>query len=432
VIAGRAKWTAAFFVVAIAAALAGGAAVVRGVSRSGPKIVPTTRVQRGRVQVTVYTVGELRGTRSVQLAVPPMGGQLQIVKLADTGDALKAGDVVVEFDASEQEFNLEQARFDLALAEQDVVKADAQAAVQTAEDEVALLHARYDVRRAELDVQSNELVSAIKAQQNVIVLDEARQRLAQLEADVKIHGETSRASGAGLNEKRVKAQLSVQVAERNIESLRVRAPFDGFVTVRTNFNAFGGIGFPGVMPDFRVGDATFAGQPIADLIDASKIEVAAKLQEQDRANVAPGQQVEVAVDAAPDATLRGTVRTVSGVASRGLFDAGTRQFDIAFDVAGNPGVRPGVTAAIAISGQAFDNVLYVPRTAVFDVAGRPTVYVRGGASFDAHEVRVRAWTDSVAIVENIEASAEVALVDPNATTGTRARTAPPAPQRASR
>jgi HlyD family secretion protein len=382
--------------------------------------------------VTVYTVGELRGTRSVQLAVPPMGGQLQIVKLADTGDALKAGDLVVEFDASEQEFNLEQARFDLALAEQDVVKADAQAAVQTAEDEVALLHARYDVRRAELDVQSNELVSAIKAQQNVIVLDEARQRLAQLEADVKIHRETSRASGAGLNEKRVKAQLSVQVAERNIESLRVRAPFDGFVTVRTNFNAFGGIGFPGVMPDFRVGDATFAGQPIADLIDASKIEVAAKLQEQDRANVAPGQQVEVAVDAAPDATLRGTVRTVSGVASRGLFDAGTRQFDIAFDVAGNPGVRPGVTAAIAISGQAFDNVLYVPRTAVFDVAGRPTVYVRGGESFDAREVRVRAWTDSVAIVENIEPSAEVALVDPNATTGTRARTAPPAPQRASR
>ena len=32
-------------------------------------------------------------------------------------------------------------------------------------------------------------------------------------------------------------------------------------------------------------------------------------------------------------------------------------------------VRPGVSAAIAIAGPAFDNVLYVPRTAVFDVAG---------------------------------------------------------------
>jgi multidrug efflux pump subunit AcrA (membrane-fusion protein) len=274
-------------------------------------------------------------------------------------------------------------------------------------------------------------VSAIKAQQNALALEEAKQRFAQLESDVKTHRETTQASAAGLREKRNKAQLSVQVAERNIESLHVRAPFDGFVTVRTNFMAFGGIYFGGAMPDYRIGDAAFSGQPIADVIDSSTIEVTAKLAEQDRANVSPGQAVEVAVDTLPDATLRGTVRAVSGVASRGLFDAGTRQFDIAFTVTANPAVRPGVSAAIAISGQAYDNVLYIPRTAVFDVSGRPTVYVRSGGGFDAHEVRVRAWTDSVAIVENIEPSAEVALVDPNTQSGGRPKP-PPAPQRAAR
>jgi len=412
--------------------LVAGIAVVRGVSPALPRTVPTAHVKRGRVQVTVYTVGDLRASRSAQVAAPPMGGQLQIVHLADTGDAVKAGEAVVEFDTAEQEFNLEQARFDLQLAEQDIVKADAQAAVLTADDEVALLHARYDVRRAELDLQSNELVTAIKAQQNVLTLDEARQRLAQLESDVKTHGETNHASADGLREKRNKAQLSVQVAERNIESLHVRAPFDGIVTVRTNFQAFGGIYFGGAMPDYRVGDAAFAGQPIAEVIDSSRVEVTAKLPEQDRANVSAGQSVDVAVDTVPDARLRGTVRSVSGVASRGLFDAGTRQFDIAFDVIGNPQVRPGVSAAIAISGQAYDNVLYIPRTAVFDVSGRPTVYVRSGGGFDAHEVQVRAWTDSVAVVENIEPSAEVALVDPNTPSGARPRPQPAAPQRASR
>src|SRR5581483_11039173 len=95
-------------VVAVAAAMM----LLRGVSAT-PKTVPTTHVQRGRVQVTVYTVGDLRASRSMQLAVPPMGGQLQIVRLAETGDAVKANDVVVEFDASDQEFALEQARFDL-------------------------------------------------------------------------------------------------------------------------------------------------------------------------------------------------------------------------------------------------------------------------------------------------------------------------------
>jgi len=417
--------------IALVLLLIAGVAVLRGISPSLPKAVPTAHVQHGRVQVTVYTVGDLRASRATQLTVPPMGGQLQIVHMADTGDSVKAGDAVIEFDSAEQEFNLEQARYDLQLAEQDVVKADAQAAVQAAEDEVALLHARYDVRRAELDVQSNELVGAIKAEQNQLALEEAKQRLAQLEADVKTHLETTRASAAGFGEKRNKARLSVQVAERNIESLHVRAPFDGFVTLRTNFMAFGGIGFPGMMPDYRVGDAAFAGQVIADVVDASQVEVTAKLSEQDRANVAPGQPVEVAVDALPDATLRGTVRTVSGVASRGIFDAGTRQFDVAFTVAGNPAVRPGVSAAISISGQAYDNVLYVPRTAVFDVSGKPTVYVRAGSGFDAHEIRVKAWTDAVAVVENIEASAEVALVNPNAPSGARSKT-PPAPQRAAR
>jgi hypothetical protein len=131
--------------------------------------------------------------------------------------------------------------------------------------------------------------------------------------------------------------------------------------------------------------------------------------------------------------MAGAVRAVSGVASRGIFDAGTRQFDITFDVAGKGGVRPGVSAAIAIAGQAYDNVLYIPRTAVFEVAGKPTVFVRSAAGFDAREVHVKAWTDSVAIVENVDPSAEVALVNPNAPSGSRAKaSAPPAPPSASR
>jgi multidrug efflux pump subunit AcrA (membrane-fusion protein) len=418
--------------VAVAAIAGVALAIAAGVSAADPRTIPTARVQRGRVDVTVFTNGELRASRRTQLIVPPTGGQLQIVTLADPGAAVKNGDVVVEFDPAEQEFSLEQARFDLRLAEQEMVKADAEAAVQVAADEVALLQARYDVRRAELETQANELVSEITAKQNVLLLEEARQRLAQVESDVVAHRTTGLASAAGLREKRTKARLAVQVAERNIASLTVRAPFDGYVTIRTNFMAFGGIGFPG-MPEYRVGDSTLAGQTIADVFDTSQVEVTAKLSERDRANVAAGQAVEVAVDAAPAAKLRGTVRAVSGVASRSIFDTGTRQFDIAFNVGGQVLARPGVTAAISIAGPTYPDVLYVPRTAVFDAAGKPTLYVRTADGFDAREVRVRAWTDSLAVIENVDQSAEVALVDPTAASGVRQRLqAPGAPQRAGR
>jgi hypothetical protein len=168
------------------------------------------------------------------------------------------------------------------------------------------------------------------------------------------------------------------------------------------------------MPEYRVGDSSFPGQPIADLIDTSRVEVMAKLPERDRANVENGQAVSVVVDGIPKATLEGSVRSVSSVASRRMFESGgTRQFDIAFEILKAPErVWPGTSAAIVINGATFENALSVPRAAVFDVRGTPTVYVRTPTGFDARAVKVRAWTDAVAVVEDLDPSALVALVDP--------------------
>ena len=60
---------------------------------------------------------------------------------------MKKDDVVIEFDPSEQEFNLEQAKSDLAQGEQEITKAKADAAVQTSQDQVDLLKAKFDVRQ---------------------------------------------------------------------------------------------------------------------------------------------------------------------------------------------------------------------------------------------------------------------------------------------
>ena len=380
----------------------------------GPAI-PVASVQRGTVAVTVRAVGDIRASRAVQVFAPPAGGSLTIVSLAATGAALKAGDPVVEFDSADQVFALDQANSDLALAEQEIVKAEAQAAVQAADDEVALLKARYDVRRAELDASGNDLVGAIIAKQNLLLLEEAKQKLSQLEREIASKRQTSRASTQVLREKANKARVAVTVAERNIQNLKVVAPFDGYVTVRQNMMAMGGVIFSGaVMPDFRVGDSSFPGTAIADLVDTARVEVTAKLSERDRANVDKGQAASVVVDGLPTDALEGKVRAVSSVASRRVFEGGgTRQFDIAFDILKAPArVWPGTSAAITINGATFENALSIPRSAVFDVSGTPTVYVRGADGFDARPVKVRAWTDTLAVIEDIPESSLVALVDP--------------------
>ena len=218
--------------IAVALVLSGAAAAGWTSLAPAARVVPTAAVQRGRVETRVYAMGDLRAARTVQMAVPPMGGQLTIVALAESGTAVKAGDVIVEFDPADQEFALEQANYDLRLAEQEIVKAEAQAAVSIADDEVALLEARFAVRRAELDASANELVGAIAAKSNLLLLDEARSRLASLDQEVKTRRQTTAASTSVLREKRNKVQVALAVAQRNIDNLSIRAPFDGFVSVR--------------------------------------------------------------------------------------------------------------------------------------------------------------------------------------------------------
>jgi hypothetical protein len=112
--------------------------------------IPTAPLQRGRVETQIFAIGDLRAARTLQIGVPPMGGLLTIVALAESGTwpsrrATRSWSSIRPIRSC-----VEQANFDLKLAEQEMVKAQAEAAAQTADDDVALLEARFAVRRAEL------------------------------------------------------------------------------------------------------------------------------------------------------------------------------------------------------------------------------------------------------------------------------------------
>ena len=132
------------------------AAPMQGVQTDG-NVIPTARVAQGDVPVVVHATGELRPLKAQALVAPAVGGPMQILSIAATGTPVKEGDVIVEFDQSEQQERLETARSELAQAEQEIAKMRADAVVQGAQDDVTLLTARFDVRRGELDVQGSEL-----------------------------------------------------------------------------------------------------------------------------------------------------------------------------------------------------------------------------------------------------------------------------------
>ena len=384
--------------------------------------IPTARVVKGNLELNVHATGELRAGRTVSLITPPVGGMLRIVSMVPTGIAVKAGDAVMEFDPADQRYALEQARTDLAEAEQEIVKMKADREVQLAQDEVDLLTARFDVRRAELDAQGHEFISPIDAQKNQLTLEEARRRLAQLEIDVTSRKVTSAASLQVVEEKRNKAMMAMQRAQQTIDSLVLKASLDGVVSVKENRDASGGMFFFGmVLPEYREGDSVWPGRPVVDIIESGRMELRAKIDESDRDNLVEGQSAEVSVDALPGQTFTAKVGTLAGLASRGSFFAPTasvsRLFDVTFQFEGlDPRLKAGSSARVFIKGRTLDDALHVPRQAVFEKNGRNHVFVRAGSDFEQREVKIVQRTESRVALDGLPEGTEIALVDPTAAT----------------
>jgi len=398
----------------ILAGLGAGAVVALNKMNRPARDIPTVALKRGNVEMKIHTYGELRAVRSATLVAPAVGGALQIVKLARTGSRVEANDVVIEFDPSDQEHIIEQNRYELRQAEQEIAKGKADAIVQAAQDQVALLKARYEVRRAELEVSRNELVSAIDAKKNLLTLEETKRRLEQLEQDIQSRAASNQASEKVLEEKRNKAQLLMQQAQKSIENMRVTTPISGLVAVKENRDAFGGPSFGIQMPDYREGDQVFPGRQVVQVHAVDEMEISAKVNESDRANFNTGQPIQVLIDAIPGRTFGGRTKTVAGMAARDWSAGDVRRFDATFQLTETDlNIRPGVTAQVTIAGEVVKDALYLPRQALFEKDGKPLVYVRTGAGFVAREVKVKARNESQVVVEGLQEGTLVALVNPD-------------------
>ena len=407
----------------VAVVLCATVGVVAAVRRTSPAAtgdsVPTGLVKRGDLDMKVFVTGELRASHSEMLIAPPIGGgALQLTHLLHTGEAVKKGELVMEFDPSEQHFKLDQNRSELLQAEQEITKAKADAAVVTAQDKVALLKARFDVRRAELDVQKNELVSTIDARKNDLALDQAKRVLAELEQDVKSRSASNRASISLAEEKRNKAKLAMDQAQSNIDKMRLASPMDGLVALEKNQGAMGGFCcFPGMtFPEYHEGDQVEPGRTVGQVIDPNGLDLVAKVGELERNNIKEGQSVDFQLDAFPEAKFHGTVKTVGGSNSHMFWDDDTStKFEVTIALATtDPRMRPGLTAHLYINSDPRKDVLYVPRQALFLKDNKRLIYVRNGNSFDPHEVKIVAQNESRAAIDGISAGTEIALVDPTA------------------
>ena len=211
----------------------GGIRLYRSWTAAKSAEVPTAKVRRGDVTLAITARGELQGGDPQRLAAPMTGGtEMHITQLRKTGEEVKPGDVVVQFDTAEQQFKLQEAQADLAEAAQNLIKARAQREAEQEEDHYALLKAQTDVQLAELDIRKNPLLSAIAAKENDLTLEGARDHLKQTEQNLNNRKRTGEAGIAIQDAARAKAEAQAITARQNIEAMTLRAQRPGYVAVK--------------------------------------------------------------------------------------------------------------------------------------------------------------------------------------------------------
>jgi multidrug efflux pump subunit AcrA (membrane-fusion protein) len=395
----------------IALAAWGGVKLYRVTNPTLEAVTPTTAVKRGDVTFAVYARGEFQGGNSIMMTAPMAGGSdMTIMSMRSPGELVKSGDIVAEFDTTEQAYKLKEAEADMAEAEQKVIQAQAQMQAKEEEDNYLLIKAKSDLKQAELDARKNPVLSAIQAKQNDLAVEGARATLDQLTRDLANRKATSQAGVAIQDAVVAKAKVQIATAQKNIEMMTLRAPRDGYINVQQNTNTnnfYSGM----ILPMLQVGDTVRAGMAVVQLPDMKNWEATVHIAEADRGHLALHQPAVVTAVALPEHPYHGKISDLGGTAGP-MWD---RRFECKISVADpSPELRAGMTANIVITAETLKNVLWIPAQALFESDGRTFIYAKTPeGSFATADVKLVRRSESQVVITGANEKQEVALARPD-------------------
>jgi membrane fusion protein (multidrug efflux system) len=241
-----------------------------------------------------------------QLVSPQVAGRVELVLVDDNQD-VKAGQLLVELDASDYQTKVDQARATLAQAEAQLAEAQAQQTVydaQVQESKASLATAEANATNAANQlgryqrlkavdggaVSDQQLDSATAAAAGTAAqLNAAHSAVAAAEAQLGYSGSMITAGRAGIQS----ADAQLAQADLTLSYTRVIARIDGRVA---NKNVTGGT-------------VVAAGTPLMAVVPQN-VYVTANLKETQLDHIKRGQAVKITVDAYPDLKLTGKVDSV--------------------------------------------------------------------------------------------------------------------------
>ncbi len=375
--------------------------------------VPVAKARVADFIVGVRTHGEIRSSRSVILTTPQIPNP-QIVHLADSGKPVRKGEVVVEFDAAQQEQTYLEKATGVRTVDSEIVQTKAAHQITNESDGMNHMTAEYNVERSKLEASKAEVLSEIEGAKNRIDVGVSEGELGQVKVGIDSHKTTQKADLERLAQKKDKAIRDLERTQSYLSRMVIRAPIDGVVNILPNMRSLGSFG--SAPPPFKEGDRAWTGAAIAEIPDLSNMRIELKLDEVDRGRLKLGQKAKIRVDAVPDREFPAELDWISPIAAvvvRGPW-ASDKNFPARATLQKlDPRLRPGMSATAEIIIESQASQLLIPARASFTHNGKPAVYVQKGDQFELRPIEVGKRNESdIVVVKGLRAGEIVALEDP--------------------
>jgi multidrug efflux pump subunit AcrA (membrane-fusion protein) len=348
------------------------------------KPVATAAVLKNSVRRSVDVVGTLAAVDQVTISSEADGTVRAIV--ADLGDRVKAGQVLIQLDNEKQRYTYEQQQAALARALAQYGAPDPQ--------HLPEIEKTPDVQKAKADlVQANqafaradELFARTLISQQAY--DDAKTAVQSKQASYDSALQSARNLRASIQG----SEATMKLAGRQLRDTEIRAAFDGYVEKRL----------------VNLGELVKAQMPVMAIVRLDPLKVTAELPEKMAPWISDGRPVELRVDAYRDRTFTGTVTRISPVVN-----AATRAFPFEAVVPNtDAALKPGTFARVHVESGRVDDVLTLPYAALQYRYGVNRVFVVNGDRLALRELQVgERLGDRIEIASGVKEGERVAITD---------------------
>jgi HlyD family secretion protein len=337
--------------------------------RSRGPVVAVERVQRGEVVQTVVASGRVLAPARITIASVSLGA-VRAVHVAE-GDAVRAGQLVVELDDRELQAQLQRARASVGSAQaqrSSLSRLTARvASTDVARAEATVAQARATVSRYERLVAS-DAISGVELENARTALTQAEAALTAARttaAEQSLSGAQGRALAAGVD----LARADVATVEARLAQTRIVAPADGVVLRRA------------VEP----GDVAQPGVVLLELATIGETTLRIDPDESTLSLLREGLPAIASAEAFPEERFEATVASIAP-----SIDADRGTIDVRLRATEPPAyLRTDMTVSVEIEAARHPDVLSLSADAVRDVGTTsPWVLLVSGQRVERREVRL--------------------------------------------